>query len=109
MNSVRSVCSISRMTSFWTVSIRNMRMMTSTANSLGNSDSTRAACSERSFDRITATVCGYSWRKPCASTVSLTLDSLSHIVRPEGPRISSMMSLTRSPGKMPESKRSVDS
>ncbi len=41
--------------------------------------------------RMTATVCGYSFCRNAASTSSLTLPSFSHMVRPAGPRISSIM------------------
>ena len=107
MNSVLSVCSTWLITSFCTVSMRSIRMITSTEKSRGSSESTRAAWSGRSLERITATVCGYSCFSAPASTDSLTLESLSHIVRPEGPRMSSMISFTLSPGRMPVSRRSV--
>ena len=61
MNSVRSVCSTRSSTSFCTASIRSMRLTTSSARSSGRIASTRAACSGRSFESTTATVCGYSF------------------------------------------------
>src|ERR1700761_4834052 len=61
MNSVRSVCSTRSITSFCTASIRSMRPTTSSAMSSGRIASTRAACSDFSFDSTTAMVCGYSF------------------------------------------------
>ena len=61
MNSVRSVCSTRSITSFCTASIFSMRPTTSSAMSSGRIASTRAACSDLSFDSTTAMVCGYSF------------------------------------------------
>ena len=61
MNSVRSVCSILSRISRCTGSMRSMRITHSSAKSSGSAASTRAACSDLIFDRITATVCGYSF------------------------------------------------
>ena len=61
MNSARRVRSTPSSTSFCTLSMRSMRMTTSMAKPSGSSASTRAACSGRTFDSTTATVCGYSF------------------------------------------------
>ena len=61
MNSVRSVCSTRSSTSFCTASIFSMRLTTSSDSSSGRMASTRAACSGRSLESTTATVCGYSF------------------------------------------------
>src|SRR5882757_5508661 len=61
MNSVRSVCSTRSITSFCTASILSMPFTTSSAMSSGRIASTRAACSDLSFDSTTAMVCGYSF------------------------------------------------
>jgi len=61
MNSVRSVRSMSSRTSFWTASMRSMRITTSIANASGNWPRTRAAWSGLILERTTATVCGYSF------------------------------------------------
>src|SRR6185312_5766843 len=93
MNSVRSVCSTRSITSFCTASIFSMRLTTSSAISSGRIASTRAECSGLSL----------------ASTSSCTLESFSHMLRPAGPRISSMMPTTRSGGRYCCNSRSVAS
>jgi hypothetical protein len=61
MNSLRRVRSTSSSTSFWTASMRSIRMTTSMAKGSGSTPSTFAACSGLIFDSTTATVCGYSF------------------------------------------------
>ena len=61
MNSERSVRSTPSRTSFCTASMRNSRMMTSSANASGNSLSTLAACDDLTLEITTATVCGCSF------------------------------------------------
>src|SRR3546814_18866124 len=58
---------------------------------------------------MTATCGGYSFLGYLAGTYSYTLASLSHMVRPAGPRISSMISPTRSSPSTLVSRRSVES
>jgi hypothetical protein len=47
--------------SFWTTSIRSIRITTSVAKSSGRLASTRAACAGSIRESTTATVCGYSF------------------------------------------------
>ena len=61
MNSVRRVCSILSRMSRCTGCIRSIRCTHSSAKSSGRALSTRAAWSLFTLDRITATVCGYSF------------------------------------------------
>ena len=61
MNSARSVRSTPSSTSFCTDSMRSIRITTSIAKLSGSIASTRAAWSARTFDKTTATVCGYSF------------------------------------------------
>ena len=61
MKSARSVRSTPSSASFWTASMRSIRMTTSMAKPSGSSDSTRPACSGLTLASTTATVCGYSF------------------------------------------------